>query len=420
MVRETRMSLLSHSKRRAIARGTLVAVVIVIIVIAGLGAYYYTTLSKPTTKVQIGIVYDTGGRGDKSFNDMAYAGASQAVSGLGIKLIEESSSSASDYVNNIETLVSKNVSLIVCVGFLMDDAVASEAAKYPNMKFAQVDGDIYNVSNVVAIKFQENLGSALVGALAVAMTKSDVVGFVGGMSIGIIYKFWHGYQYGVQWAENYLHKNVTLLPAQYTGTTPAAWDDPQTDKGIAQSMISKGADIIYAAAGASGLGVFEAVGAADQASTWNWSKTTTPPYWAIGVDSDQDYYGTYQYFVQGNQNGPFTAPSFVLTSEMKRVDTGVYTVINSVVAGNFSSIWNNPNTWAPTFWNGQTQICGSTGDQPCHVQGVYLLGLAQGGVGPSPMTYTTQYLTTDAKNIVAQLKAAILNSTAVVPENYNP
>ena len=392
---------------------------IVLIVVAGIGVYYYSTLSTTSTKVAIGIVYDTGGRGDKSFNDMAYAGASLAATNLGVQLVEESSSSASDYVTNIETLVSKNVSLIVCVGFLMDDAVASEAVKYPNMKFAQIDGDIYNMTNVVAIKFQENLGSALVGALAVAMTKSNVIGFVGGMSVGIIYKFWHGYQFGVTWASNYLHKTVTLLPAQYTGTTPAAWDDPTTDSQIAQSMMAKSADIIYAAAGASGLGVFQAVGAADKASSWNWSKTSAPPYFAIGVDSDQDYFGTYQYFVQGLSSG-FTSPSFVLTSEMKRVDTGVYTVIESVVAGNYSNFWNNPTTWGPTFFNGQTLVCGSTGDQPCYVRGVYLLGLAQGGVGPSPMTYTTQYLTTDATNVMAQLKAAILNGTAIVPENYNP
>ncbi len=392
---------------------------IVLIVVAAIGVYYYSTLGTTSTKIPIGIVYDTGGRGDKSFNDMAYAGASMAATNLGVQLIEESSSSASEYVTNIETLVSKNVSLIVCVGFLMDDAVASEATKYPTMKFAQIDGDIYNMTNVVAIKFQENLGSALVGALAVAMTKSNVIGFIGGMSIGIIYKFWHGYQYGVSWASNYLHKNVTLLPSQYTGTTPSAWDDPTTDSGIAQSMMAKGADIIYAAAGASGLGMFNAVGAADKASSWNWSKTLAPPFFGIGVDSDQDYYGTYQYFVQGQTSG-FASPSFVLTSEMKRVDTGVYTVINSVVAGNFSNFWNNPTTWGPTFFNGQTQVCGSTGDQPCNVRGVYLLGLAQGGVGPSPMTYTSQYLTTDATNVMAQLKAAILNGTAVVPENYNP
>jgi basic membrane protein A len=414
------MSLISHSKKRAIARGTLVGAVIVIIVVAALGTYYYTTLTtKSSSKVTIGIVYDTGGKGDKSFNDMAYAGVLQANSSLGINYIEESSTDASDYVPNIEALVSKNVSLIVCVGFLMDDAVASEAAKYPNMKFAQIDGDDYNITNVVAIKYQENLGSALVGALAVAMTKTDVIGFIGGMSTGIIYKFWHGYQYGVSWAESYLGKTVTLLPAQYTGTTGAAWDDPTTDSQIAQSMMAKGADIIYAAAGASGVGMFNAVGAADKATGWNWSLTTPPKYFAIGVDSDQDYYGTYQYFVQGQSTG-FTAPSFVLTSEMKRVDTGVYTVIESVVAGNYSSFWNNPTKWGPTFFNGTTQICGSTGDQPCYVRGVFLLGLAQGGVGPSPMTYTQQYLTPQATTVMAQLKAAILNGTANVPENYNP
>jgi basic membrane protein A len=351
---------------------------------------------------------------------MAYAGIVNANKTLGINYIEESSTTASDYVPNIETLVAKNVSLIVCVGFLMDDAVASEAAKYPNMKFAQIDGDDYNITNVVAIKYQENAGSALVGALAVAMTKTKVIGFIGGMSTGIIYKFWHGFVYGVSWAENYTGKTVTLLPAQYTGTTSSAWDEPTIDSQIAQSMMAKGADIIYAAAGASGVGMIDAVGAADKAAGWNWSLTTAPPYFAIGVDSDQDYMGTYQYFVQGNQNGPFTAPSFVLTSEMKRVDTGVYTVIKSVVDGNYSSFWNNPMTWAPTFYNGQTQICGPNGDAPCNVRGVFLLGLAQGGVGPSPMTYTLQYLTPEAKTVMAQLKAAILNGTAKVPEIYSP
>ncbi len=381
----------------------------------------------PGQGLTIGVVYDTGGKGDKSFNDMAYQGILNAKQTLGISYKELGSSSANDYAPNIETFVSQHVNLIVCVGFLMDTDVANEAAKYPSQMFAQVDGDIYNMSNVVAIKFQENVGSAIVGAMAAAMTHTGKVGFIGGMDVGIIHKFWHGWAYGVAWGANYLMahggrtSNVTILPAQYTGTTPAAWNAPDVAKSEAASMYAQGADIIFAAAGASGTGLFDQTGALDTASSasWNWNANIPPPYLAIGVDADQDYYGTQQYFVNHQTSG-FASPSFILTSEMKRVDVGVFNVIKSVVYGNYSAFYSNPTRWGPSFWNGQTVACGPNGDQACHVKGVYLLGLAQHAVGPSPMTYTSQYLTSTAKQVVAQLTAAILNGTATVPENYNP
>ena len=421
--------------RKGLSTTAGVAIVLILLVVAA-GAYYYislpsggtttssttsTTKTLPGKGFSIGVIYDTGGKGDKSFNDMAYAGVLNANKTLGVDFTELGSSSASDYSPNIETMVSKHVNLIVCVGFLMDGDVATEAAKYPSQKFAQIDGDIYNMSNVVAIKFQENVGSAIVGALAAAMSQTGKVGFIGGMDIGLIHKFWHGYQYGVSWAATYLNKNVTALPAQYTGTTPAAWNAPDVAKQEATTMFSAGADIIYAAAGASGTGLFDETGALDQGTTWNWNANAAPKYMAIGVDADQDYYGTKQYFVQHSNNAStYTAPSFVLTSEMKRVDVGVFNVIRSVVYGNYSSYYSNPNTWAPSYWNGGTQVCGDTGSSPCHVQGVYLLGLAQHAVGLSPMTYTHQYLTATANKVVAQLTAAILNATVTVPENYNP
>jgi basic membrane protein A len=355
-------------------------IVIVIIVVAGAGYYFYvastpgtsttssssqqSSTSLPGKGMTIGIVYDTGGKGDKSFNDMAYAGVQNAKSTLGVSYIELGSTSANDYVPNMEKLVADNVSLIVCVGFLMDQAVTTEAAAHPNVKFAQIDGDVYNTTNVVAIKFQEHVGSALVGALAVALTKSDKIGFIGGMDIGIIHKFWHGFAFGASWASKYLNKSVTVLPPQYTGTTPSAWNAPDVAKSEAANMYQQGADIIFAAAGASGTGLFDQTGALDQSSSWNWSTTTAPPYFAIGVDADQDYYGTQGYFVQHNQNGPYTAPSFVLTSEMKRVDVGVFNVIKSAVFGNYSNFYNNPQTWAPSYWSGPTAT---------NTKGVYLL-----------------------------------------------
>jgi basic membrane protein A len=406
--------------RKGLSTTLGVAIVVIILVVAAVAYYFVATSGGKTTTTSvaalpgkgytIGVIYDTGGKGDKSFNDMAYAGVKDANTTLGVAYKELGSSSASDYSPNIETFVSEHVNLIICVGFLMDTDVAKEAAKYPTQMFAQIDGDVYNMSNVVAIKYQEHIGSAIVGALAAAMTKTDKVGFIGGMDIGIIHKFWHGWQYGVSWGANYTHKSVVTLPAEYTGTTPAAWNAPDVAKSEAASMYSQGADIIFAAAGASGTGLFDQTGALDQAAGWNWSVNTAPPYFAIGVDSDQDWYGTQQNFVSHATSG-YAAPSFVLTSEMKRVDTGVFNVIKSVIYGNYSSFYNNPTKWAPTYWNGPTAH---------NTKGVYLLGLAQHAVGPSPMTYTSQYLTPLAKQVVAQLTAAILNGTAIVPENYGP
>ncbi|MDV3294003.1 MAG: BMP family ABC transporter substrate-binding protein [Nitrososphaerales archaeon] len=406
--------------RRGLSTTAGVAIVIILLVIAG-AAYYFLSTSPgtPTSATQaalpgkgftIGVIYDTGGKGDKSFNDMAYAGVVNANKTLGVNYKELGSSSATDYTPNIERMVSTKVNLIIAVGFLMDTDVAAEAAKYPNQNFAQIDGDIYNMSNVVAIKFQEHVGSAIMGALAAAMTQTGKVGFIGGMDIGIIHKFWHGWQYGVSWGANYTHKSVTALPAQYTGTTPAAWNAPDVAKSEAAGMFQQGADIIFAAAGASGTGLFDQTGALDQQTSWNWNANTPPKYMAIGVDADQDYYGTQQYFVNHATSG-FQSPSFILSSEMKRVDVGVFNVIKSVVYNNYSSFYNNPTQWAPSYWNGPTAT---------HTKGVYLLGLAQHAVGLSPMTYTSQYLTPLANKVVAQLTAAILNGTAVVPENYNP
>jgi basic membrane protein A len=352
---------------------------------------------------------------------MAYAGLLDAKRILGVNFTELGSSSAADYPYNIDVMVSKHVDLIICVGFMMDGDVATKAAQYPNQKFAQIDGDIYNMSNVVAVKFQENVGSAIVGALAAAMTQTDKVGFIGGMDIGLIHKFLHGYEWGVSWGANYTHNSVTVLPAQYTGTDYHAWTAPDVAKSEAAYMFAHGADIIYAAAGASGTGLFDQTGDLNEGTSWNWNVNTPPTYMAIGVDADQDYYGTKQYFVNHNNSATsWTAPSFVLTSEMKRVDVGVFNVIKSVVYNNYSNFYSNPLTWGPTFWNGQSKVCGDTGSSPCHVKGVYLLGLAQHAVGLSPMTYTSQYMTPLARKTVAQLTAAILNGTAIVPENYNP
>ena len=420
--------------RKGVSTTLAVAIVVIVIALAAV-AYYFvispssSTSSTSTTSssgalpgkgMSIGVVFDVGGLGDRGFNDLAYQGMINANKTFGVDYFYKISQSTNDILPNFEALIAQHVNLVVGVGFDMDQAIAQEAAKYPQQKFAQIDGDDYNLTNVVAVKFQENVGSALVGALAAAMTKTNNIGFVGGMSTGIIYKFWNGYKFGAEWAAKALGKKVTIQE-QYTGPTPAAFNDPVTDQQIGQTMMSSNADIIYAAAGGSGLGLFNAVGAHDQAAGWNWSNSTAPPVFAIGVDANQDYYGTRQYFVLHENQTSFTgytAPSFVLTSEIKKVDVGVFNVMKSVVYGNFSNIWSNPNIWGPSFFNGQTALCGNTGDQPCHVRNVYVLGLAQGAVGPTPMSYTLQYVPQQALNLMNQLKQGILNGTITVPEIY--
>ena len=434
-----------HS-RKAISTGAYVAIVVVILVVAAV-AYYFiayapssssstttsTTQSTTTTGPlpgkgkSIGVVFDVGGLGDRGFNELAYNGMMQANKTLGVDYEYEVATSTGEIPSLFATIINDHPSLIVGVGFDDDGSISQYAAKYPTQLFAQVDGDIYNVTNVVAIKFQEHIGSAVVGALAAAMEPNHAkLGFLGGVTVGIIYKFWNGWKFGISWADQYLSKvegttwNNTLTEV-YDSTSFTGFADPSGGFSNGQAMIADGDKVIFTAAGGTGIGTFNAIGKYDQQQGWNWSNSTAPTVWAIGVDANQDYYGTQQYFKAAQQNQTatsLTAPSFVLTSEIKKVDYGVYKVMSWVVDGNYSSVWSNPTAFAPSFFNGQTQLCGSSGASPCHVRGVYLLGLKQGAVGVTPFQYTETFLTPIAKQVVAQITAGILNGTINVPEVY--
>jgi basic membrane lipoprotein Med (substrate-binding protein (PBP1-ABC) superfamily) len=439
---------LDVQSRKAISTGAGVAIVVVLLIVAA-GAYYYvayyspsstTTTTTTTTHtsttssavlpgkgMSIGVVFDVGGLGDRGFNDLAYQGMIQANTTLGMDYKYEVATSTNDIPSLFATLISDHLNLIVGVGFDDDQAIAQYAASNPNQMFAQVDGDIYNVTNVIAIKYQENVGSAIVGALAAAMAgPGQKVGFLGGVSIGIIYKFWNGYKYGVEWGDQYLSQ---LTGTTWNNTLDEVYDssgfngfaDPSGGYTNGQAMIARGDKVIYTAAGGTGIGTFNAIGQYDQQQGWGWSNSTAPPVWAIGVDANQDYYGTQQYFSAAQQNktaSNLTPPSFILTSEIKAVNTGVFDVAKWTVAGNFSGVWNNPSKFAPSFYNGQTQLCGSDGASPCYVRGVLLLGYAQNAVGPTNFQYTSQFLTADAKAVLSNIEKGILNGTVTVPEIY--
>ncbi len=249
-------------------------------------------------KLVIGMVFDSGGRGDKSFNDSAYAGLERAAKELGVETKTVDSAKESDYETNLDTLAEQGVDLIVAVGISMEASVKKAAPKHPNIKFALVDANV-DSANVRGLTFKEEDGSFLVGYLAGLMTKSNKVGFVGGQEIPLIKKFEAGYAAGVKTA----NPAIEVLPAKYTGS----WNDADLGKQSAKTLYSQGADIIYHASGGCGRGVFEAAKEENK--------------YAIGVDSDQDYM----------QEGR------ILTSMIKRVDEAVFATIKDVKDGKFSA-----------------------------------------------------------------------------------
>jgi len=278
-----------------------------------------TTTTKQAPKGAIYVIYDIGGRGDLSFNDMAYLGASRAAETFGLGLKEVQSRTQDDYVPNLRAAAkSGDAAIIVAVGFLMTDAVKSVSQEFPDAKFAIIDGYIPDRPNVMSVLYRENEGSALVGALA-ALTayhyNCSKVGIVLGMEIPVLWKFEIGYAYGVRWAERYIKQKFGKdakfdILYIYTGS----FNDPAKGKQAAEVMLAQGVCVIYQAAGATGLGVFEAVAEAGKKA----GRSMGPPF-AIGVDADQDY----------------LKPGFILASMMKRVDVGVYTAAKMAVEGKF-------------------------------------------------------------------------------------
>ena len=251
-------------------------------------------------------MFDIGGRGDKSFNDAAYAGLERAQKELGVTFTTLETNEGSDREAQLRQLAAGDAKLVFGVGFLFTDDVKALAKEFPNQKFACVD---YTVTpgetlppNLVALKFREEEGSFLVGALAGYLTKTDKVGFVGGMEIPLIRKFQAGYVAGVKAANP---KAQVLV--KYAGTTPSAFKDPTKGKELGLAEYHAGADIIFHASGSTGLGVFEAGRELKKL--------------AIGVDSDQHD----------------EAPGVVLTSMVKRVDNAVFDAIRDTKAGQWTS-----------------------------------------------------------------------------------
>jgi len=310
--------------------------------------------SGPLESVRVGLVFDVGGRGDKSFNDAAYEGIARARRELGVtsELLEPSG--AEDREAALRLFAARGFDLVIGVGFIFSTDIGVVAHDFPATKFACVDyappADGKIPDNVVGLVFREEEGSFLVGAVAGLLTKTKHLGFVGGMDIPLIHRFEGGYRAGMKQV-----CSTCVLHVGYAGTTPEAFRDPAKGKAIAISQITAGADVMYHASGTTGHGVFEA--ARDMGIK------------AIGVDSDQ-----YE-----------EMPGTVVTSMIKRVDVAVYDTIQAVGEQRFKS-------------------------------GLRSFGVKEGGVGYVKDGPHGAGIPEDVNRRVAELRTALVNGDIAVPK----
>ncbi len=267
--------------------------------------------SKPPKQAPIALVFDVGGRGDKSFNDGAYRGLERAKAELGVEIAYKEPTNA-DREAVLRSMAEGGSPVVFGVGLLFTDAIVSLSKDFPSQKFACIDYDLGgkpNVpANVSAIRFREEEGAFLVGAIAGLTTKTNKVGFVGGMKIPLIEKFEAGYEAGVK----AVNPGCEVI-ANFAGLTPEAFKDPVKGKELAKAQYGAGADIIFHASGSTGNGVFEEAKERNKAA----GKVTC---FVIGVDSDQ--------WEEGGH---------VLTSMIKDVDVSVFETIKAWKEGKFAA-----------------------------------------------------------------------------------
>ena len=300
---------------------------------------------------KVGLVLDRGGKDDKSFNSSAYEGAMQAQKKLGVflKYVEVSDDNAFEPM--LRALAQRDFDMIIGVGFAQKEAIKKVAAQFPNRHFAIVDSEV-DAPNVRSLMFEEHEGAYLIGAIAAMTSKTGKIGFVGGMDIPLIRRFEVGYEAGAK----KINPEIVVL-ANYVGVTSEAWNNPPKGKELAVSQYEGGADIIFAAAGASGLGVFDA---AEEKKKF-----------AIGVDANQNW----------------TKPGLILTSMLKRVDEAVFATIQETKAGKFSG-------------------------------GVKRFGLGNKGIDYAFDHYNAKILTESVRKRADALKAEVIAGKIAVPDYY--
>lgn len=297
------------------------------------------------------LIFDLGGKFDKSFNEAAFHGAEKYTKESGVKFREFEIQNEAQREQALRKFASDGNSPIVIAGFSAAAAIEKVSTEFPDTKFVIIDA-VVDKPNVRSVVFNDNEGSYLVGVIAAKTSKSGTVSFVGGMDVPLIRNFACGYVGGVK-ATNPAAKVIQNM----TGDTPAAWNDPAKGGEIAKSQMDQGSDVIFAAAGGTGIGVLQAAADANKLG--------------IGVDS--------------NQNG--LHPGKVLTSMMKRVDVATYNAFKDGADGKFTA-------------------------------GVNVLGVKEGGVDYAADENNAKLLTDDVKKAVEAAKADIISGKVKV-HNYN-
>jgi basic membrane protein A len=296
-------------------------------------------------------VLDKGGKDDKSFNTAAWEGAYRAATEGGVDLKDVETMDDALFEPQLRAFAERGYDLVIGIGFAQKEPLERTARDFPNIHFAIVDARV-DLPNVASLLFDEHEGSFLVGAIAAASSRSGTIGFVGGMDIPLIRRFEMGYAAGAR----QVRPDIRIL-SNFVGVTSDAWNNPTRGKELAQTQYQRGADIIFAAAGASGLGVFDA---AEETG-----------HFVIGVDSNQNW----------------IKPGSVLTSMLKRVDRAVHDVIREAAAGRFEG-------------------------------GVREFGLSNEGVGYAVDEHNRDILSPRVQALADSLEAEILAGRVRVPDYY--
>jgi len=303
--------------------------------------------------VRIGLVFDLGGKNDKSFNTAAWRGLERAHAELGVDIEYIEPTEGNDRESALRSLAAKHVDLVIGVGFIFGPDLERLAAQFPDVKFAGIDyspgPNSPALPNLAGLRFREHEGSFLVGAIAGLTSRTHTVGFVGGMKIPLIRKFEAGYEAGV----HHVCPTCRVLAA-YAGTEPKAFADAPLGQELGAAQYEQGADIIFTAAGKTGDGVFAAARQRGMR--------------AIGVDSDQWA----------------MAPCCIVTSMIKRVDVAVVEIVKDVIAHRFKG-------------------------------GIHELGLAENGVGFVSDEHNRAMLPLEVVEQVTKLRDQIIAGTIEVP-----
>jgi basic membrane protein A len=316
---------------------------------AGFGAILFTVGAAHAADIKPAVVFDIGGKFDKSFNEGVLNGVERFKKETKIAVADFEVQNETQFEQAHRRFAQRGQDPIVAVGFTQANTVEKVAKEFPNVRFTLIDA-VSKLPNVQSVLFREHEGSFLVGALAAMTSKTGKLGFVGGMDIPLIRKFACGYEKGAK------HVNPKAEVIQnMTGTTPAAWNDPARGGELAKGQFGRGADVVYAAAGGTGLGVYQA--AKDQGKL------------AIGVDSNQNH----------------LHPGTMLTSMVKRVDLAAYNSFKDAQGGKWKA-------------------------------GVSVLGLKEGGVDWALDQHNEKLVSADTKKKMEAIKADIIAGKIKVPD----